>query len=113
MGIQNVSKEVVVCVKGKKVYQTVPVDQGETSTVLTFVSGVGSVMPPMVIHKGTHVQTQWTQDTPVGVRIATTSNGYIKQRFHEYGVWFIQWLKTHRMLDRPHLLIIDSQESCV
>ena len=59
MGIQNVPKEeVVICVKGTKAYQTVPTDQGETSTVLTFINRVGSVISPMVIHKGMHVQTQ-------------------------------------------------------
>ena len=96
-GIQNVPKEqVVVCVKGKKAYQTVAADQGETSTILTFVSGVGKVIPPMVIHKGVRVQNQWTRDAPVGVRIAATSKGYItKHKFHEYGVRFIRWLKTH------------------
>ena len=95
-------------------YQTVPLDQGETSTVLTFISGAASVIPPMVIHQGMHVQTQWTLDALVGVCITTTSKGYItKQKFNKYGVWFIQWLKTHRMLDGPHLLIIDSHKSHV
>ena len=113
MGIQNVPKEeVVVCVKGKKVSQTVAKDQGETSSILTFVSGVGKVIPAMVIHKGEQVQTQWTQDVPVGVHITATAKGYItKQKFHEYGVWFIRWLKMHRMLDRQHPLIIDSHKS--
>ena len=61
MGIQNVPKEeVVVCVKGKKAYQTVAADQGETSTILTFISGVGKVIPAIVIYKGAQVQTQWT-----------------------------------------------------
>ena len=51
-GVQNVPKEeIVVCIKGKLSYQTAA-DQGETSTILTFVSGVGKVVPPMVIHKG-------------------------------------------------------------
>ena len=96
----------------EKAYQTVAADQVETSTILTFVSGVGKVIPPMVIHKGMLVQTQWTQDAPVGVHIATTSKGYItKHKFHEYGVQFIWWLKTHRKLDSPHLLIIDSHKS--
>ena len=81
MGIQNIPKEeVVVCVKGKKVYQTVPADQGETSTVLIFISEVGSVIPPMVIHKEMCVQTQWTQDVPVGVGIAAASKGYITKK---------------------------------
>ena len=52
-GVQNVPKEeIVVCIKGKLSYQTVAADQDETSTILTFVSGVSRVVPPMVIHKG-------------------------------------------------------------
>ena len=96
-GVQNVSKEeIVVCIKGKLSYQTVAADQGETSTILTFVSGVGRVVPPIVIHKGEQVQEPWTQDAPVGKRIATTSKGYItKQKFHEYGTQFARYLKTH------------------
>ena len=114
-GVQNVPKEeVVLCVKGKKAYQTVAAEQGETSTILTFINGVAHVVPPMLTHKGEHVQTQWTQDAPVGAHIAATSKGYItKQKFHEYGVRFVRWLKIHRMLDKPHLLIIDSHKSHV
>ena len=68
----------------------------------------------MVIHKGERVQTQWTQDAPVGARIAATSKEYItKQKFREYGVRFVRWLKTHRKLEKPHLLIIDSHKSHV
>ena len=60
-GVQNMPKEeIVVCVKGKPSYQTVAADQGETSTILTFVSGVSRVIPPMVIHKGQHIQELWT-----------------------------------------------------
>ena len=114
-GVQNVPKEeVVLCVKGKKAYQTVAAEQGETSTILTFINGVGNVVPPMVIHKGECVQTQWTRDAPVVVCIAATSKGYItKQKFHEYGIRFVRWLKTHRKLEKPHLLIIDSHKSHV
>ena len=92
MGVQNVPKEeVVLCVKGKKAYQTVAAEQGETSTILTFINRVGNVVPPMAIHKGERVQTQWTRDVPVGVHIAATSKGYItKQKFHEYGVRFVR-----------------------
>ena len=114
-GVQNVPKEeVVLCVKGKKAYQTVAAEQGEMSTILTFVNGVGHVVPQMVIHKGKCVQTQWTRDVPVGACITATSKGYtMKQKFHEYGVRFVRWLKTHKMLDKPHLLIIDSHKSHV
>ena len=52
-GVQNVPKEeVVLHVKGKKAYQTLAAVQGETSTILTFINGVGNVVPAMVIHKG-------------------------------------------------------------
>ena len=36
-----------------------------------------------------------------------------KQTFHKYGAWFVRYLKTHRILDRPHLLIVDSYKSHV
>ena len=115
MGVQNVPKEkVVLCVKGKKAYQTVAAEQGKMSTILAFVNGVGDVVPSMVIHKGECVQTQWTWDAPVGVHITAASKGYItKQKFHEYGVRLIRWIKTHRILDKPHLLIIDSHKNHV
>ena len=46
-GVQNIPKEEkVVVVKRKPAYQTVGADQGETSTILTFISGVGNVVPP-------------------------------------------------------------------
>ena len=49
---------------------------------------------------------------PVEVHVAVTTNGYItKQKFHEYGAWFVRYLKTHRILDRLHLLIVDSHKS--
>ena len=112
-GVQNVPKEeIVVCIKGKLSYQTVAADQGETSTILTFVSGVSRVVPPMVIHKGERVQEPWTRDVPVGVHITATSKGYItRQKFHEYGARFVRYLKTHKIIDRPHLLIVDSHKS--
>ena len=51
--VQNVQKEeIVVCIKGKLSYQTVATDQGETSTILTFICGVGRMIPSMVIYKG-------------------------------------------------------------
>ena len=114
-GVQNIPKEEkVVVVKRKPAYQTVGADQGETSTILTFISGVGNVVPPMVIHRGEQVQEPWTRHVPVGVHVAAMSKGYItKQKFHEYGAHFVRWLKTHKMLDRPYLLIVDSHKSHV
>ena len=52
-GIQNVPKEVkVLGVKKIRTFQQVSGEQGETSTVLTFVNVAGQSVPPMIIHKG-------------------------------------------------------------
>ena len=52
-GVQNVLKEVkVLGVKHIRTFQQVSSEQGETSTVLYFVSAGGKVCPPLVIHKG-------------------------------------------------------------
>ena len=52
-GIQNIPKEEkVLCEKCKPAYQTIAADQGETSTMLTFVNGIRNVIPAMVLHKG-------------------------------------------------------------
>ena len=44
---------------GTPANQTVSGEQGETSTILSFVNGVGLVCPPMVIHRGQCVQQYW------------------------------------------------------
>ena len=55
-GVQNVPKEVkVLGVKHIRTFQQVSSEQGETSTVLSFVSAGGKVCPPLVIHKGQRV----------------------------------------------------------
>ena len=52
-GIQNVPKEVkVLGMKHNRTFQQVSSEQGETSTILSFVSAGGKVCPPLVIHKG-------------------------------------------------------------
>ena len=51
-GVQNVPKEVkVLGVKHIRTFQQVSSEQGETSTILSFVSAGGKVCPPLVIHK--------------------------------------------------------------
>ena len=76
-GMQNIPKEEkVLCVKCKPAYQTVGVDKGETSMVITFVNCVGNFVPAMVLHKGQHVQVTWTQDVPVGQCVTATSKRY-------------------------------------
>ena len=114
-GVQNVPKEqLVVGATGIPASQTVSGEQGETSTILSFVNGVGKVCPPMVIHCGQHVQQYWMNDAPIGWCIAATTKGYImKHKFHEYGIRFVWYMKTHGLLDQPHLLIVDSHKSHV
>ena len=114
-GVQNIPKErKVIAVVKKPCVSTVGADKGETTSILTFVNGVGLWVPPMIIHKGSRVQAAWLQDCPVGVRVGATSKGYItKEKFLEYGVRFIQYLRSHKLLDRKHLLIIDSHKSHV
>ena len=66
----------------------------------------------MVIHKGDYVRDNWTQKAPKNVRVAATSKGYItKAKFHEYGGWFVAYLKQNGLLGMPHMLICNSHSS--
>ena len=100
-GVQSIPKEDKFLGEVKKpLVNQVPADQGETSTVLTFVNTVGRVCPPMVIHKGQRVQREWATNMPISVRLAATTKGYItKQKFHEYGVCFVKYLALFNLLD--------------
>ena len=107
-------EQLVVGATGTPASQTVSGEQGETSTILSFVNGVGKVCPPMVIHCGQHVQQYWMKDVLIGWHVAATTKDYImKHKFHEYGIRFVQYLKTRHLLDLPHLLIVDSHKSHV
>ena len=99
-GVQNVPKEDKFLGEGKKpLVNQVPANQGETSTVLTFVNAVGRVCPPMVIHKG-HVQREWATNMLVSVRLVVTMKGYItKPKFHKYGMIFVKYLALFNLLD--------------
>ena len=67
-GVQNVPKEDKFLGEVKKpLHKQVSADQGETSTVLTFVNAVGRVCPSMMIHKGQCVQREWATNMPVSV----------------------------------------------
>ena len=46
------------------------------------------------------------------MKLATTGKGYItKNRFHEYGMYFIPFLKANGLADKPNLLIVDGHKS--
>ena len=112
-GVQNVPKEVKVLeVKHIRTFQQVSLEQGETSTVLSFVSVGGKVCRPLVIHKGQRVQETWRMKAPGEIQLSATTKGYItKSRFHQYGVHFIKFLKHEGLANRKNLLIVDGHKS--
>ena len=112
-GVQNVPKEVkVLGVKHIRTFQQVSSEQGETSTILSFVSAGGKVCPPLVIHKGQRVQETWRMKAPGDILLSATMKGYItKSRFHQYGVHFIKFLKHEGLVNRKNLLIVDGHKS--
>ena len=95
-----------------RTFQQVSAEQGETSTVLSFVNATGQVCPPMVIHKGQRVQETWSMKAPGDMQLASTDRGYItKSRFHHYGVSFIKYLKQEGLANHKNLLIVDGHKS--
>ena len=112
-GVQNVPKEVkVLGIKHIRTFQQVSSEQGETSTVLSFVSAGGKVCPPLVIHKGQQVQETWHMKAPGDILFSATTKGYItKSRFHQYGVHFIKFLMHEGLTNRKNLLIVDGHKS--
>ena len=86
-GIQNVPKEVkVLGMKHIRTFQQVSSEQGETSTILSFVSAGGKVCPPLVIHKGQRVQETWRLKAPW--RHSTVSDN--KRVHHEKSIPLIR-----------------------
>ena len=96
-GVQNVPKEIkVLGIKNIRTFQQVSSEQGEMSTILSFVKALGNVVPPMIIHKGQRVQDTWKIKSPGNIGISATTKGYItKSKFHEYGLKFIKYLKDN------------------
>ena len=112
-GIQNVLKEVkVLGCKKIRTFQQISGEQGETSTVLTFVNAAGQSVPPLIIHKGQRVQDTWQLKAPGNLKLTATEGGYItKSKFHEYGLHFVKFLKAHGLVDKTNLLIIDGTKA--
>ena len=112
-GIQNVPKEVKVLGSKKiRTFQQVSGEQGETSTVLTFVNAAGQSVRLLIIHKGQCVQDTWRLKAPGNMKLTATERGYItKSKFDEYGLHFVKFLKAHGLADKTNLLIIDGHKS--
>ena len=49
---------------------------------------------------------------PGDILLSATTKGYItKSRFHQYGVYFIKFLKHEGLANRKNLLIVDGHKS--
>ena len=114
-GCQDVPKEdEVVGETGVPQYRTVPKEQGETSTILTFANAAGLVVPPVIIHKGGKVSDTWQINCPVGVMVRASPKGWINcDIFFEYTVRWIRFMKTHSLLGKRLLLLLDAHKSHV
>ena len=112
-GVQNVPKEIkVLGIKNIRTFQQVLLEQGEMSTILSFVNTFWNVVPPMIIHKGQQVQDTWKIKSPGNIHISATTKGYItKSKFHEYGLKFIKYLKDNGLINQKNLLIVDGHKS--
>ena len=114
-GCVDVPKERdVVGETGIEVVTIVSKEQGETSTALTFANAMGQCVPPLIIHKGGKVPKDWEQGAPVGVMVRASPTGWINRNlFLEYATRWVRWLKSWKLLDHPHLLLLDAHKSHV
>ena len=113
-GLQDIPrKDRFVGMKGNKAYRVVSSGKGDTTTVVTYVSAGGLVVPPMIIHKGKKVQTAWKEGKLCSSLVKASVNGYInKELFYQYGQHFINYLNSKQLLDnRSHLVLLDGHYS--
>ena len=114
-GVQDIPKtREVIAEKGKRAHTIVSREQGETTTVLTFVNAAGECVPPLVIHKGGKVSGTWTDKAPPGVMVRCSDNGWInKELFTDYSARWTRWMRMRKYLERPQVLLLDSHKSHV
>ena len=114
-GVQDVPKsQKVIGVKGEHAFQTVARDKGETSTVVTYISAGGMVVPPMVIFKAARVKDKWREAAPSGYMLKATESGYINADvFADYGKQFVGFLKERNLWrpDQKHMVLLDLHKS--
>ena len=69
-------------------------------------------MPPLVIHKGKHVNETWEYGCPPDIMLQASTKGYInKGIFYEYALKWVGWLRCNKRLDKVNLLLIDAHKS--
>ena len=75
----------VIGIKGIKEFQVQPREKPGRTTMLTYVNAAGFALPPMVIHRGKHLDS-WRIDGPKRVLVKGSEKSYInKKLFCEYG----------------------------
>ena len=111
-GCQDIPKEdEIIGETGKPQYCTVPKEQSEMSTILTFANAAGLVIPPVIIHKGEKVSDMWCINCPDGVMVQASPKGWINHDiFFEYTVRWIRYMKTQSLLGKCHLLLLDAHK---
>ena len=113
-GIPDIPKEQkVIRVKGEQCSQTVSGEKPVNTTLLTFVSAGGMAMPPMIIFKGSKVETEARDAAPSGWMIRHSKTGYIKTKlFVEMGEKLIEFIREKKLDNNgKHLLLLDSHSS--
>ena len=111
-GVGDVPAEgTVIGVKGETAFQTVSGELSQNTTVLTYVSAGGLVVPPMIIFKGGKVKQEWREAAPTGYFIRSSSTGYINAKlFADYGEKFVHFLHEKKITGR-HVVLLDSHKS--
>ena len=74
----------------------------------------GRHCPPLVIFRGKRYHEAYARGASPGTMIRMSDKGYVnKHVFLEYMVCWLRFLRTHKLLDRPHILLLDSHGSHV
>ena len=89
-------------------------NKGRPPQFLALQNTFGKICPPVVIHKGSRVQDSWCLDMPLGVMVRALVNGWINRDiFLEYATRWLRWMHSWKLLDEPHLLLLDAHKSHV
>lgn len=105
-------KRKYVGVKGKPLNQVVGLERPETSTAIICVSAAGDHMPPVIIHKGQHVQEAWKAKAPPGFEVKASAKGFVTDAiFNFWGEKFVAFLGEKGLADKQHVLILDGHGS--
>ena len=108
----SMMKDEVLGETGVSEYCTILKEQGEMSTIITFANATGLAIPPLIIHNEGKVSDTWHINCLGGVKVWASPKGWIYQDiFFEYTVRWISFMKTHGLLGKHHLFLLDAHKS--